>query len=49
MEKTGIALRFEKEERERRSLGCWGWGCTEITGRRQDKEGRDAHDRTKDT
>lgn len=30
MEKTGIALRFEKEERGGRSLGCWGWGARKL-------------------
>jgi hypothetical protein len=30
MEETGIALRFEKGEREGRSLGCWGWGARKL-------------------
>jgi hypothetical protein len=30
MEETGIALRFEKGEREGRSLGCRGWGARKL-------------------
>jgi hypothetical protein len=30
MEKTGIALRFEKEGREARSRGCWEGGARKL-------------------